>query len=189
MDGRVHLSAAPMGVFRWPPPPVKCATERAGSHRHSIHYARGHRNRRLVRVTEGRRRIIIYINVFSERISALCFAAHFLIPAPRRRALCSSRHRTRAGHSHKYIGRATHRFNEHVNQGAAPATSGALLFSMLFVLAVLLLHALGRQHENERALRALILTYRSGRLRSLSAGEGLTIPDFLKFASTQKLQI
>jgi hypothetical protein len=61
LDRRVHLSAAPMGVFRWPPPPVKCATERAGSHRGSIHYARGHRNRRVVRVTEGRRRIIKYI--------------------------------------------------------------------------------------------------------------------------------
>jgi len=126
-DGRFSL-AAPAGQVR--------NRTRGVASRHSIHYARGHRIRRMVRVTEGRRRIIIYINVFSERISALCFAAHFLIPAPRRRALCSSRHRTRAGHSHKYIGRATHRFNEHVNQGAAPATSGALLFSVLFVLAV-----------------------------------------------------
>lgn len=74
-DCGAHLSAVPWAFFAGHRA-VKCAAEHAAAAASAAHYARGHRNRRVVRVTEGRRRII---NVFSERISALCFAAHFLI--------------------------------------------------------------------------------------------------------------
>lgn len=68
--------AVPWAFFAGRAPRGQVRSRTRGAAAASAHYARGHRNRRVVRVTEGRRRII---NVFSERISALCFAAHFLI--------------------------------------------------------------------------------------------------------------